>query len=154
MHKVSGKKIWINIYSSNIHVILSFMVIWDVYRSLIWNKTTFIKYCLTRWISKVPGIPVDFKAPHWVRLYLKNFMGLAGIVITVYKNEQIFTGLGLRNCPIENGRNWFLSGFRYALIFQLKNWYIHSIYWIHVSPELGACELLHIFSLSKGNYSW
>ena len=36
-------------------LLLSFPVISDVYRSFIPNKTTFIKYCLTRWISKLPG---------------------------------------------------------------------------------------------------
>ena len=34
--------------------ILSFMVISDIYRSLIQNKATFTKYCLTQWISKLP----------------------------------------------------------------------------------------------------
>ena len=64
----------------------------DVYRSFIWNKTTFTKYCLTQWISKLPG---SFEI-HWVRRQcLVNFMGLAGIVnATVYKTKPIFRGPG------------------------------------------------------------
>ena len=55
------------------------------------NKTTFTKFCLTQWISKLPGSFVI----HWVRQYLVNFMGLAGIAnATVYKTEPIFSGLG------------------------------------------------------------
>ena len=53
------------------------MVISDsVYRSFIPNKTTFPKYSLTYWISKLPR---SFEI-HWVRQYLLNFKGLAGIV--------------------------------------------------------------------------
>ena len=33
----------------------SFTVILDAYRSFIRSKTTFTKYCLTKWISKLPG---------------------------------------------------------------------------------------------------
>ena len=40
------------------------------------NKTTFTKYCLTQWISKLQG---SFEI-HRVRPYLVNVMGLAGIV--------------------------------------------------------------------------
>ena len=43
--------------------------------SFIPNKTTFTKYHLTQWISKLVG---SFEI-HWVRQYLVNFMGLAGI---------------------------------------------------------------------------
>ena len=38
----------------------------DVYRSPFQNKTTFTKYCLTQWISKLPG---SFEI-HWVRQYV------------------------------------------------------------------------------------
>ena len=63
------------------------MVISDVYKSFIPNKTIFIKYCLTQWISKFPG---SFEI-HWVRQYLVNFMGLVGIVNTiVYKTMSNF----------------------------------------------------------------
>ena len=66
-------------------LLLRFMVISDVYRTIIWNKTAFTKYCLTEWISKI----------HWLRLYQVNFMGQAGITnATVYKTKPIFTGLG------------------------------------------------------------
>ena len=52
--------------------------------SFIPNKATFIDYCLTQWISELPG---SFEI-HWVRQYLVNFMGLAGIVnAIVYKTE-------------------------------------------------------------------
>ena len=54
-------------------LILSFTVISDVYRSFIPNKTTFTKYCLTQWISKLCSFEI-----HLVREYLANFMGLAG----------------------------------------------------------------------------
>ena len=70
----------------------SFMVTLDVYRSFIQNKTTFTKYCVTQLISKLP-----FEI-HWVRQYLVNFTGLAGIINTiVYKTEPIFTGHGHGN---------------------------------------------------------
>ena len=44
-------------------LLLIFMVISDVYRSFIQNKTMFTKYCLTQWISKLQG---SFEI-HWVR---------------------------------------------------------------------------------------
>ena len=36
-------------------LLLGFTVIYDVYRSFIPYKTTVTKYCLTKWISKLPG---------------------------------------------------------------------------------------------------
>ena len=36
-------------------VTIEMVVILDVCRSFIWNKTTFTKYCLIQWISKLPG---------------------------------------------------------------------------------------------------
>ena len=54
-------------------LLLSFTVISDAYRSIIWNKIIFIKYCLTQWISKLPW---NFEI-HWVRQYLVNFSGMA-----------------------------------------------------------------------------
>ena len=57
--------------------------------SFIQNKTTFTKYCLTQWISKLPE---SFEI-HLVKQYLINFMGLAGIVdAIVYRTKSIFTG--------------------------------------------------------------
>ena len=50
-------------------LLLSFTVISDDYRSFISYKTIFIKYCLTQWISKLPG---SFEV-HRVRQYLVNF---------------------------------------------------------------------------------
>ena len=71
-------------------LLLGFAIISDFYMSFIPNKTTFTKYCLTQWISKLPG---SFEI-HWVTQYLVNFMGLAGIVNTnVYKTKPTFTGL-------------------------------------------------------------
>ena len=71
-------------------LLLRFTIISDVYRSLIWNKTTFTKHCLTQWISKLLR---SFEI-HRVRLYLVNFTSVAGMVnATVYKTETIFTGL-------------------------------------------------------------
>ena len=72
-------------------LLLSFMVISDVYAPFIPSKTTFIKYCLTQWISYLPGVVKI----HWVRQYLVNFTGLAGKVnVTVYKTGPILTSLG------------------------------------------------------------
>ena len=71
-------------------LLLSLTVISDVCRSFISNKTAFAKYCLTQWISKLPG---NFDI-HAVRQYLVNITGLADIVYaTVYKTEPIFTCL-------------------------------------------------------------
>ena len=36
-------------------LILSLMVVSDVYMSFIQNKTTFTMYCLTQGVSKLPG---------------------------------------------------------------------------------------------------
>ena len=71
---------------------LSSMVISDVCRLFIPNKTTFTKHCLTQWISK---LPVSFEI-HCIRQYVVNFIGMMGIVnlnATVYKTGPIFTGL-------------------------------------------------------------
>ena len=66
-------------------------VISDIYRSFKPNKTTFTKYCLAQWVPKLPR-SVEIR---WVRQYMVNFTGLAGIVnTTVYKTKPIFTGLG------------------------------------------------------------
>ena len=71
-------------------LLLKFTVISNVNRSLIPNKTTPIKYCLTQWISKLPG---SFEIL-WVRQYLVNFGALSCIVnATVYKTKPISTGL-------------------------------------------------------------
>ena len=45
-----------------LHVLLSFTVILNVNMSFIPNKTTYTKYCLTQWISKLPE---SFEI-HWV----------------------------------------------------------------------------------------
>ena len=82
-------KIRTDIYRSNVELILELHI--DVRRSFIPNKTTFTKYCLTQWISKLHR---SFEI-HWVRQYLMNFTGLVGTVnTTVYKTEPILTGLG------------------------------------------------------------
>ena len=57
-------------------VILSHKVNSDVFRSFMPNKSTFSKYCLTQWISKLPR---SFEI-QWARQYLVNVTGLAGIV--------------------------------------------------------------------------
>ena len=78
-------------YKSNVLVTFEFTVISGLYRYFIPNKTTFTKYCLTQWISKLPG-SFEF---HWVRQSVENFTGLVGIInAPVYKTEPIFTGLG------------------------------------------------------------
>ena len=67
------------------------MVISDVYKSFIPNKSTVTKYYLIQWISKLLG---SFQI-HRVRQFILNFTGLAGIVnATVYKTMAISTGLG------------------------------------------------------------
>ena len=72
-------------------LLLSYTVILDVCRSFIPIKTTFAKYCLSKCILKLPGC---FEI-HWVRQYLVNFTGLAGIVsATIYKTRPFFTGVG------------------------------------------------------------
>ena len=85
-------KIRKNIYRSD--VLLYF---WDLRQfqmstnPLFQIKLHLTKYCLTKWISKLPG---SFEI-HRVRQYLVNFTGPAGIVnATVYKTKPIFTGLG------------------------------------------------------------
>ena len=71
--------------------LLSFTVISDLYRSFITNKTTFIKYCFTQWISKLPG---SFEI-HRFRPYPVNSIGLVGMVnATVYKTKPIIPGHG------------------------------------------------------------
>ena len=58
----------------------------DVNRSFTPNKTMFTEYCLTQWISKLPG---SFEI-HWV-----NFTGVVGLVnAIIYKTELIFSGIG------------------------------------------------------------
>ena len=53
---------------------------------------SFTKYCLSQWISTLPG-SYDI---YWVRQCLSNYTGLVGIEnSTVYKMESIFTILGL-----------------------------------------------------------
>ena len=69
-------------------LLLSFTVIYAAYRSFIPNKTTFNKYWLTKWISKLSW---SFEI-HWVRQYLVDFKGLAGRVnATIYKTEPMFS---------------------------------------------------------------
>ena len=72
------------------NLVVSFMVISDVYGSFIPNSTTFSKYCFRQWISKL----TDSFEIHRVRQYLENFTELADkINAIVYKSETIFTGL-------------------------------------------------------------
>ena len=52
--EVLCQKLGKNIYRSDVKVTLSFMVISYAYCSFVPNKTTFSKYCLTKWISKLP----------------------------------------------------------------------------------------------------
>ena len=66
-------------------ILQCFMLISDVYRSFIQNKTTFTKYCLTQWISKLPR---SFEI-HWVRQYLANVMGLAGMLNTRFTTQGL-----------------------------------------------------------------
>ena len=67
-------------------LLVIFIIISGVYRSFIPKKPTFTKYCLTKWISKLPG---SFEN-HWVRQYLLNFTGLASIVYTTAKKEGVW----------------------------------------------------------------
>ena len=83
-------KIRKNNYRTEYKLLLLYAVISDAYKSFIANKTIFTQYCLTLWISKLPG---SFEI-HWARQYLVNFMALAGIInTTVYKTKPIITGL-------------------------------------------------------------
>ena len=67
-------------------LLLGFTVISDFHWSFLPNKATLPKYCLTQWISQLPG---SFEI-HWVRQYFHvNFSGLVGIVnASVYKTRQ------------------------------------------------------------------
>ena len=82
-----------NIYRPNTEVIFfSFTDISNVHKSFITNNSIFTEYCLTQWISKLPG---SFET-HWVKQYLVNFMGLSGIVnAIVCKTKPIFIGFRL-----------------------------------------------------------
>ena len=55
-------------------LLLRFTVYTYVYSSFPWNAITFTEYCLTQWISKLPG---SFEI-HWVRQYLVNFVDPTG----------------------------------------------------------------------------
>ena len=80
-------------------LLLSFSIISDVYRSFIRNKTAFIKYCLTQWISKLPG---RFEI-HCVRQYLVNCMGLAGIVNCFHRSwawQEVLNVCNALNGPV------------------------------------------------------
>ena len=57
-------------------LLLNFTVISDVYITFIRNKTALDEYCLTKWIPKL----TESFENKWVRQYLVNFTGLAGIV--------------------------------------------------------------------------
>ena len=57
-----------------------------LYWTFIQNKTTLTKYCLTQWISKLLW---SFEV-HWVRQYLVNFMGLAGIIKAIFTDQVNF----------------------------------------------------------------
>ena len=73
---VQCQNVWI-IFTGPMYKLLSrFTVISDVYRSFIRNKTTFTKYCLTQWISKLPW---SFEI-HQERQYQVNFVCVASIV--------------------------------------------------------------------------
>ena len=83
------QKLGKNIYRSD--KLLSSSTVRYFSKSSIPNETTFVKYCLSQWISKLSG---SFEI-HWVKQYLVNFTGLVGLLnATVYKTEPIFTGLG------------------------------------------------------------
>ena len=76
---------------------LSFVVISDVYRSRIPNKTTFTKYCLTQWISRHPGC----LKIHRVRPYRVNFSGLVGILNELFTRPSQFSQVsGMANYVI------------------------------------------------------
>ena len=117
----------------------------DVYRSFIANKTTFTKYCLIQWISKLLG---SFEI-HGVRQYLANFMGLAGIVnTTVYKAAPILTGL-------RHGKlSWSLAMDSKGFYFWKK--YINFKYFFHtcnillgVKQEQDVNTIRNIWKLYK-----
>ena len=70
-------------------LVLSFTAISDVYRSFIKNKIIFTNYCLSQWISKLPG---KFEI-HWIREYMVNVSGFVGILNpNVYETDPIFAG--------------------------------------------------------------
>ena len=58
----------------------------------------------------------------------------------------------IRSMPLESFLDFFLNVLRY----QLQSWFIHSVgcttCWVHVSPEWGPCDLLHVLSLVTVNW--
>ena len=60
----------------NVQVIFELYGHFRCYKSFIPNKTIFTKYCLTKWISKLPR---SFEI-YWARQYLVNFLSLAGTI--------------------------------------------------------------------------
>ena len=103
-------------------LLFSITVISDVYRSFIQNKTTFTKYCLTQWISKLPR---SFEI-HWARQYLVNFMGLAGMFDTtgtiVYNTMPNFTGIRYSELS-QSLALWVLNEFMW-FIYPHSSWAI------------------------------
>ena len=87
----TASKVRKNIYRSKLQDTVVLYGHFQMFVGPLLKKSTFTKYCLTQWISKLLG---SFEI-HWVRQYMVNFMGLAGIVYpTVYKTKPIFTGFG------------------------------------------------------------
>ena len=66
-------------------LLLSFAILSYVHMSYIPNETTFTKYCLSQWISKLPR---RFEI-HWVRQYLVNLTGLVGIFTRLSQFSQV-----------------------------------------------------------------
>ena len=118
------------------------MVISDVYRSFIRNKTTFTKYCLTQWISKLPW---SFEI-HWVRHYLVNFTCLAGIL---YNYLHDLEGQANFHMPqaCSNFLYWILKYI--LLMIAWYEWYPKTLitlvlFWIHWIFSCRGADLDHV----------
>ena len=123
LNKAQCKKNRKNIYRSNVQV--AFELYGHLFMGpFIGHKTTFTKYCLTRWVSKLPG---NFEI-HWVRQYLVNFMCLAGIVNTGFTSPSQFAQVsGMANCP--NFWHWH--------IISVLDWKQHQyILWVPQNSDL------------------
>ena len=68
-----------------------------------------------------------------------------------WHNTSSLNFITIRSRPLESFPDFFLN----VLRCQFESWFIHSVgcttYWVHVSPEWGPCDQLHVLSLGTVN---
>ena len=98
-------------------LLLSFMVISNIYRSFIPNKATFTKYCLSQWISKFHGSSV------WQ--YLVHFY-YNGIIVGAMASQ--ITSLTIVYSTIYSGLNQrkHQSSASLAFVWGIHRWTVNS----------------------------